>query len=60
MACSRLALPRWSLLAKEADAMRLDALAMQVLGTRHATPSLSPHPSPCPNPHLNPDPDPNP
>ena len=37
MACSRLALPRWSRLAREADAMSLDALAMQALA-----PSLSP------------------
>ena len=37
MACSRLALPRWSRLAREAEAMSLDALAMQALA-----PSLSP------------------
>lgn len=45
MACSRLALPRWSLLAREAGAMRLDALAMQVLATRHAAPRPGPGPT---------------
>eukprot|EP00964_Phaeocystis_antarctica_P010554 scaffold5816_cov57-Phaeocystis_antarctica.AAC.6 len=45
MACSRLALPRWSLLAREAEAMRLDALAMQVLATRHAAPRPGPGPT---------------